>query len=415
MNCEERMGECLTKMVLKDSLWGYMFSNVIKKESPTIPSPMGVMYDDDSHINLLYNPILLDTINDSDLEKIIEHEGTHLLKKDLIRLFKLIDEFPEESRDNVIKAWNYGSDTAVNQLCKMPKTIKIKGDDFEVVSAEKYNLPLGQSSEWYFLKFYEMKEDQQEEGSPQNNGLVGDHSNWIPENNDASFIMKKAEKEIQDLVFKSFKSVRDKGNLPGYIKDLIESALQLPKIPYYYLIKKYVKECRVEKVKRAYSRPNKKRTMLFYNDEFPILPFPGKTKDATFNISIIDDTSASRSKEDMMEALSACSEILEKDKDVKITVIEVDTKVQDEYKIKKISDIKHKNSFKGRGGTILFPGLQRCKELKTDATIVFTDGFCDNINNIDRRLLPRKIIWILDKGGIDDKINRSGYTVRVER
>ena len=142
-----------------------------------------------------------------------------------------------------------------------------------------------------------------------------------------------------------------------------------------------------------------------------ISPFPGKTKDFSFNISIILDTSGSMKKDDVLEGLSGVKNIIENDKYCKTTILEIDTIIQKEYEVKKLKDIDY--TINGRGGTILLPALVRCKELNTDVTLVFTDGECDNINNVNRKLLPRKIIYILTKDGIRNRIDQTGFIMRL--
>ena len=105
--------------------------------------------------------------------------------------------------------------------------------------------------------------------------------------------------------------------------------------------------------------------------------------------------------------------MIENDKYCKTTALEIDTVIQKEYEIKKIKDIDF--SIKGRGGTILLPALIRCKELNTDVTLVFTDGGCDNINLVNRRMLPKKIIYVLTKDGFSGCIDNTGYVVRLPK
>jgi len=91
--------------------------------------------------------------------------------------------------------------------------------------------------------------------------------------------------------------------------------------------------------------------------------------------------------------------------------LEVDTIVEKEYECKKIRDIDFK--IKGRGGTTLFPGLERAKQLSPDVVLVFTDGGCENINTISRKKLPRKIIWVISKGCDARQVNRTGFVVQL--
>ena len=146
--------------------------------------------------------------------------------------------------------------------------------------------------------------------------------------------------------------------------------------------------------------------------DFPQLsPFPGRTRDFSFNIGIVLDTSGSMSKDDIMEGLSGVKHIIEKDRHCRTTIIENDTQIQMEYEVKKIKDI-HFNVH-GRGGTVLLPALERCKELQTDVNLVFTDGFCDNVNGVPRKFLPKKLIYVITNNGAADKVNRTGFVVRL--
>jgi predicted metal-dependent peptidase len=116
-------------------------------------------------------------------------------------------------------------------------------------------------------------------------------------------------------------------------------------------------------------------------------------------------------KDDVLEGLSGVKNIIENDKYCRTTILEIDTIIQKEYEVKKLKDIDY--TINGRGGTRLLPALVRCKELNTDVTLVFTDGECDNINNVNRKLLPRKIIYILTKDGIRNRIDQTGFIMRL--
>jgi predicted metal-dependent peptidase len=140
-----------------------------------------------------------------------------------------------------------------------------------------------------------------------------------------------------------------------------------------------------------------------------ISPFPGRKRDDSFIIGIIIDTSGSQTPDDIMESFSACKNLIEKDPHCETTVLEVDTIIHKEYKLKKVSDIDF--DVKGRGGTKLILGIERCRELKVDVCICFTDGFTEDFNEIDRRKFPKRMIWIITPGGSGEKMTQVGYTV----
>jgi len=117
------------------------------------------------------------------------------------------------------------------------------------------------------------------------------------------------------------------------------------------------------------------------------------------------------SNEDIKEGLSGVKNILEKDRHCHTTVLEVDAGVEKEYVCKKIRDIQF--NIKGRGGTTLGPGLFRAKELGCDVCLAFTDGYTENINAIPRKRLPKKTIWVINKGGSAKQVNTSGFVVQI--
>jgi predicted metal-dependent peptidase len=118
------------------------------------------------------------------------------------------------------------------------------------------------------------------------------------------------------------------------------------------------------------------------------------------------------SREDIIEALKGIKYIIEKDRYCKVDVIECDADVQKVYKVKRLKDIQF--NVVGRGGTTLFPGLEVCKELNCDVVLAFTDGYCDDINSVPKKKLPKKIIWVITNGGSDECINRTGFIVKLK-
>jgi predicted metal-dependent peptidase len=210
---------------------------------------------------------------------------------------------------------------------------------------------------------------------------------------------------------------KDRGNLPGHISALIESALAPPKAPYYQIIQKLVRASRFSKFKRSHTKINRKRTYVFNidgeGDNIPaISPFPGRTRDFTFNICVLIDTSGSMSNDDVREGLSGVKNIVENDRHCKTTVLEVDAGVEKEYEVKRIRDIQF--NIKGRGGTTLGPGIDRARELGVDVCLAFTDGFTECINDYPRRMFPKRTIWVITPNGTSENLNKTGFVVNIK-
>ena len=53
------------------------------------------------------------------------------------------------------------------------------------------------------------------------------------------------------------------------------------------------------------------------------------------------------------------------------------------------------------------------EEMNPDVVVGFTDGFTDYINNMPKKMLPKKLIWVIQKKGTADRVNKTGYVVRI--
>jgi predicted metal-dependent peptidase len=432
--CSTRIKNLITELIFKDSYWGYLFSKINRTEDNNLPAPMGVSAEIDGTINLYYNSKFLDLVSDEFLKIVLEHEGIHVLNNHLPRLFRIIsDEVNESTKNEKIKKWNYAADCSVNSLIPIKKEYDFGNNvKFTIVHPDQYKLPLKQTAEYYFDHIpdeqYKTSNSKKSGGNDQGNGKeqpsngngnIDDHESWsknATKVSDVGSLASRLQQYTDSIIEESYHNVRRKGNLPSHIQERIDEILKPPQIPYYQMISKLVKGSRLSKQKRAYTRINKKRVYTFFIDKInlpAISPFPGKTKDFSFNISVVLDTSGSMKKDDVLEGLSGIKNIIENDKYCKTTVLEIDTIIQKQYEVKRLKDIDF--NIKGRGGTILLPALIRCRELNTDVTLVFTDGYCDNINLTNRRLLPRKIIYVLTTNGNINMIDKTGYIVRLPK
>jgi predicted metal-dependent peptidase len=268
------------------------------------------------------------------------------------------------------------------------------------------------------------KRDNTPDDNNNNNHLTGiaqnDHEHWkankkvLSDPNSTYVAENLFQKVINDATKEYTQSF---GPVPGNLQVKIDEFLSPPKLPYFALIKKLVVGSRLGKQKISYSKLNRKRMWVFDKEEelgmkfMP--PFPGKKNDVSFDIGVLLDTSASVPITDdgIYEALNGLESILKNDPNSEITLLQVDTAIREEKKLKSVKDI-HRIEVKGRGGTRLLPGLNRLKELKVDVSIVFTDGYFEDISQYVYSL-PKKIIWVLpEKGSTDYQIGKIGHIVK---
>jgi predicted metal-dependent peptidase len=434
ISSDERLKNLIAKFVLKYNYWGYLFSRIRRKPVYNLPSIMGVGPEPDGTITLSYQPDLVDKTDDANLTYVLEHEGMHLLNKHCARLIRIIaNDFGTFKLMGKLKLWNIAADCCVNLQARLPDTITIAGKEWPLEFPKKYGLEDGMLSEAYYLELLKRKQkhDRDNKGkgdgrksfgvAPMSTGKGGmdDHSGWsnIKGVSDLSSLSRKIDSHLQDIIKESVKTFnKDRGRMPSYIESLIQGALMPPKVPYYQIIRKLVRGSKMSKFKRSFTRINRKRTYVFaFGDEenMPaISPFPGKTRDFTFKIVVLIDTSGSQGPDDIKEALSGIKNIIDTDRHTQTTVLEIDTVIHKEYKVKKVRDIDPK--IVGRGGTELGPGLKRARDISCDVCLGFTDGYTEDINRIPRKYLPKKLIWVIGaKSGTSENINKTGFVVKV--
>jgi predicted metal-dependent peptidase len=425
----ERLKNLIAHMVLSYNYWGYLFSRISRKPTTfeSLGSIMGVAAEKDGTISLLYAPELVDRTDDENLKTVITHEGMHVLNKHLPRFLRIA---ANETNPLIIKSkadiWNKAADCASNEQAEIKNDIIIAGEHWKPELPERYDLPNGKLTEFYYLELLKKAKKvsisfggkcKGKDGK--NTGSFDNHEVWfngVSDSADISSLSRKMDNFIQKTIRESVKTYnKEKGNLPAGIRQLIENALALPKAPYYQIIARLIRASRLSKFRRAFTVINRKRAYLFDTpDGIPLIsPFPGRTRDRTFKIVILIDTSGSMDKDQMAEALSGAKHIIEKDRFCHVTIIECDAQVHKEYQVKRISDIDPE--MHGRGGTTLGPGLYRAAELFPDVCLGFTDGFTEDINALPRRKLPKKIIWVIGKErGKPDLLNRTGFVVRID-
>ena len=447
MTPDERLKELIARMVLGNSYWGYLFSRLARRSKRELPSIMGVAPESDGLISLYYRPELVDVATDEVLMLILEHEGMHVLNKHVPRLIRILaNELNEKRKPLKAQVWNIAADCCVNTQMSMPKEVTLGERKVFPEFPENHKLPPNKITEEYYNQLMKrvkkiqcpqcgasgeaLGDSEGGEGDqpmemtcPDCSGAGGmrldDHDHWtknLEGVTDLSSLSRKIDTNVGNVIREAVKNFnKRRGTLPSHIQDLIDEALKPPKAPYYEIIRRLVRGSRLSKFRRSPTRINRKRAYLFTlsDDGTPIFsPFPGKKRDYSFYVSLIIDTSGSMSKDEILDALSACGSIMEKDRHTRVVVLECDAQLQKEYEVKKLRDIQF--NVKGRGGTAMAPALKRARELGTDVTLGFTDGYTENINALPRKMLPKKLIWcVSEERGSIETLNRTGFIVRI--
>lgn len=459
--------EYLAQAMMKGDYWAGVFSQMdfrADNECETI----AIETDHQGKLTFLYDKDFLKVVEKTNdikiLEILIEHEGMHILNRHIERTIALMG-LPGFSES----AAQIASDLAINPLIQNLQKLNSKlGITPELPSL--YGYENGLMFEEYYEKLNQqssngVNNDQGEENdktegqdnlkqngesnkgdsseeskgcggtqsdSPEKSGEMGvsgspslgdpvtSHEGWVKdiEEHDPTAVAYQIELNCRNLIEKATDDyVKTWGSVPGNLEHLLNDYLSNPKLPYYQIIKRFVLGSRFGKTKISYSKINRKRVFAFVmgDEELAarIIPFPGKTRDKSFNIGVLVDTSASIPITDdgIYQALSGVQQILNEDKHSFITLLQVDTEIRDEMKIKNVKDIK-RFTYKGGGGTRLISGLQRIKQLKCDVAIVFTDGEFRSIHE-HSRILPKRLLWVIPEGRKTDSIINTGLIVTL--
>jgi predicted metal-dependent peptidase len=418
---DEKLRECIVKLMFSkdNSFWGYIFSRVARVPDSNLPTVMGVTTVDCESFQLMYNPELLRDAEDNQIMVVLQHEGVHLLNMHLPRLLRIFGKETNlaKEKQNIASDWNIACDISANELIGLEQPFKFGHCEIRPLTASMFGLPEGKTAEWYYE--YIRKNGKKVSAVMSSSGSASrldDHSGWwkctekVP---DVLAASRKLESFSKQLIAEAANECR--GNLPMGIKEIIDELLSVGELQYYELIRKLVKGSLLTKWQKCLTRINRKRVYTFVTskeDFIPeIPPFPGRKRDFSYYIGLLLDTSGSMSASDIRRGLSSIRDILENDRSCKITVIEVDAQVQKVYDVKKIADIQY--DVRGRGGTYLSPALWKFKELGVDVVLAFTDGYCEDLSNTPRSVLPKKIIWIITSNGSCREISNTGFILRL--
>lgn len=374
----DRLVETIAMMNLKDKFYGHLFARIEKEKDENV-DVAGITLTK-KRIVLKYNPNKINNTEIATIEKILIHEALHILNKHPTRIMKILKN---DKKTNLRKI-NIAADLVVNYLMKMPEKLIIDGELFSPCLVKNFGLKENLSMETYYQLLSDM--------SIPDNGFC---HNWFG-NCDADNILENFDDEdifqIDTEIYKNIKSAmhsfsKTRGTLPDQIRKLIEDLLKIPELPYYQIIKKLIVGRLFSHYKLHSQKINKKRLSLFKNN---LLPFPGRRRENTYKIGLLIDTSGSRQIDDMIEDLSAARDFLENH--AQIIIIQIDTDIQYEKKIKSLSELKN-IEIRGGGGTTLGPALKRFKELNVDVVVGFTDGMCEDLHSYASKELPKRMIW----------------------
>lgn len=397
----------------------YILSRMVKIPTKGLGT-MGVGFNTQGKIALLYDPEFLKQNTDSENQGVVVHEILHVFFKHLTRLPK--EGTPESKYFDDLK--NIAADMAINQLIKLPLP---KG----AIYPEQYNLPRDENAEWYFEELKKLpkktcpkcghstpqpknenkdkgegeSEDQDEsqgqdkkqgkgnkpqKDCPQCKGNKGTHDMWDKvadedgnlQNISESGLSIDQEYELETLVVKAIKDCKDFGNLPAFIQKEIRDILKGDTNLWKRKLKMFLNTVLTTSTVLSYKKSN--RRFMEQVDYY----MPGPKRERKARVLLARDTSGSVFDDEHQDEFLAEMAAISKRADV--YVADCDTQVHQVYKIKSKKDFK---DYKGGGGTAFEPIFELAKKLGVDGIVYLTDteGSFPKVEDIGK--FKSKTIW----------------------
>jgi predicted metal-dependent peptidase len=410
---------------------------------------VGVMFEKGHHVFLYNDAWVQDRLNAKrqgfdELRAAIAHEAEHVILAHIARQLKIYRSLSAESEQKEFrKMSNVGADMAVNVLLKRetqdssvgtgPAYPHIHSEGNQWILPEKFSFPDDLTYEWYLsllmdpdlcpqcaMQAAKDKKEGKGDGSmpkkcphkgkgegggrPGMDEIVivhgGAHELWdeLSEeltDEEVEVLVSQIEGDAYEKVTQAVNEHKKaRGTVPGFVEEELEQLTKPPTIPWKKLLHQYVQRCRMSKPLRSMQRPRKRWLGL------GTTLYPGMIRDRTFNLYFAIDTSGSMSSEDLLDGLTELQGITRIDRDVQITVVEFDTEIHKEYKLKANQPVDV--NLRGRGGTDFNKAFGRAKELgqkgEVDAVIIYTDGYAPS-PELEFRPKDVPVLWCLTDGG----------------
>ena len=216
-------------------------------------------------------------------------------------------------------------------------------------------------------------------------GGMGQDVMPMPKGETQESIEKKVEQILVQAAIRAKQEKAPPGSIPGDLAIVLEKLLN-PKLPWQRLLQRYFKA----KAKEDYSwrRPNRRY--------FPNAVLPSLYSEALVDLAIAVDTSGSVSDHEFSYMVSEIASIFRMMKPQFITLLQFDTRIHTETKIKSLNELMN-CKFTGRGGTRVQDVYAWATQNKPQALLVFTDG--GFYNPQESELPPKPIqnntLWLI--------------------
>jgi len=323
--------------------WGF-YASILYQMPMVIKNDIDTMATDGTSI--FYNEEFTDALTEPQLDGVKVHEALHRVLKHHLRMGK---------RDHQL--WNIACDYAINPIILASDLVLPDGAlvdaRFKDMSAEKI----------YDILQSESKDEPQDgnggQPQPQAWGNV-DAPQGMSEDQ-----VKQQEATIDAQTMMAVSSVKNRGDIPSSIKDIIK-AMERSQIDWVDVLRRFVGGDQPQDY--SYRRPNRRQWYL--NEVIT----PTSNMVGCGHVVVAIDTSGSVRNKELSYFLGELNEITKNSGAESVTVIQCDADIQKVVRYEKGEDIEQ-FEVKGRGGTRVMPVFDYIdnENIKVDNFIYFTD------------------------------------------
>ena len=292
-------------------------------------------------LSIYYNPAFFLGLPAAQQIGVVIHETLHVAYLHMDRAFSLDMDVFNQAADHVINL------QIIKHGFQLPEWV-LKDERFEGMSTEQVYKIL-------------IQENKNNPSGGQPNPMGGDLLP-APKGETKESIKKKVEQILVQAVIRAKQEKAPPGSIPGDLGIEIDKLLN-PKLPWQRILQRYVKA----QAKEDYSwrRPNRRY--------FPDKILPSLFSERLIDLAIAVDTSGSVSDHEFRHMVSEICSIFKMMKPEKITLLQFDTKLHTETRIKSIRELLA-CKFTGRGETRVEPIMDWAEKHKPQVMLVFTDG-----------------------------------------
>jgi len=351
MGSNFKIDKYMFKLLQSEPFFAAISRRVEKIATTAIPTAGVRINPQTTNFEFFYNPEFFETLSMKQIRGVLKHEFYHLIFQ------HLTSRMPG---GELSKMWNIATDLAINShlVGELPEGCCIPGQD---VFSE---FPLGKTSEWYYEKLKQMKDEQSGNGqSGDGSGNMfgdtfDDHSGWGESDEVTSSLAKEKMRQLAQEAAKEA-NASGWGSVPSDVrKEMAKMASQV--VDWKKVLRYFIKTS-----ERAERRSSIKRI----NRRYPYI-HAGKKRSNRARIAISVDQSGSVSDAALQKFFAELDNLAQL---AEFTVIPFDTRVVEEKVFVWRKGERRPWSRVAFGGTDFNPPTKYVNEKGFDGHIILTD------------------------------------------